>query len=394
MQAGALLAAAAVSWACLLSAMDRGAEQHGSAGHVLRAFKFGTASYKAEALEALKTSAFDRARSASQIVVGREPFDATGLSLLGASELALGRTDRGDQAMRVAAELGWRDPATQAYWFHESLAAERYDLAAQRTDALARTGKWPDEVRVELLALEATEDGRAAIADQLAAQPPWADDYVRSLSTVEQQDALRRLAVVRRARSQGLSINASAAAQMTTAMAKTHPQLALFTWTALMGEGDLATTGLWHQSFASLEGLRTPFSWRLSSIGGWSVAVDRGRTPAAVPKLRIASNSPGSEIVARQTTALAPGSYSLRWNAADEKGRPSADLVVGVRCAGKGRPVMGAPVEHGSMFERSFTITPKCSGQTIEVVAQPRSADGFRDGRWIWGIALEPQTAA
>src|SRR3569623_384873 len=109
----------------------------GLAGHLLAATGSGLdrLSRRSPAIEAAVLSPFraqaDRSAASSALLrhdagasiaharaaVGRDPLDIDSAALLGSALVAAGQGEPAEKAFRVAARFGWRNVATQSYWY-------------------------------------------------------------------------------------------------------------------------------------------------------------------------------------------------------------------------------------------------------------------------------------
>lgn len=144
--------------------------------------------------------------------VAASPLDAGASALLGAVALKAGDPVAAHEAFAVSARLGWRNRAAQLYWVGVGLEAQDYALAAERLDALLRTGQRSAAIDAAILQLEASPAGRAALAAQLLPAPGWRDAFIASTAALSGTPLARRIAVLQRARVGGMPIDCKAVA--------------------------------------------------------------------------------------------------------------------------------------------------------------------------------------
>lgn len=152
------------------------------------------------------------ARARATAAVAASPMDAGASALLGAVALKAGDPVAAHEAFAVSARLGWRNPAAQLYWLGVGLEAQDYALAAERLDALLRTGQRSAAIDAAILQLEASPAGRAALAAQLLPAPGWRDAFIASTAALSGTPLARRIAVLQRARAGGMPIDCKAVA--------------------------------------------------------------------------------------------------------------------------------------------------------------------------------------
>lgn len=232
----ALAAAAVLALACIASAADRG----GTGTRLLpaRLAPGATLETARQAAVAGDRAAGTRAGAA----VAAHPINADALALLGAAALADGDATTADAAFTAAAQLGWRNPATQLYWFTVGLGLGDARVTAERLDALLRTGHRSRATELALATLEASPRGRAALAAQLAQAPAWRDAFAADTATLSGAALDRRVAVLARARSAGMQVDCGAlTAAVKTLVARGSPHPATRLWRATCAAGAAAS---------------------------------------------------------------------------------------------------------------------------------------------------------
>ena len=84
--------------------------------------------------------------------------------------------------MRLAGQLGWREPASSLYLFEEAMRAGDVGAAARRLDGLWRADPMRPIAPAMARRLIATPLGRAALERRLALGPAWAGIYRREVA--------------------------------------------------------------------------------------------------------------------------------------------------------------------------------------------------------------------
>ena len=226
-------------------------------------------------------------RTRAAAAVAASPMEADASALLGAVSLKLGDPEAAHDAFAVSARLGWRNPAAQLYWLGVGLEAQNHRLAAERLDALLRTGQRSTAVDAALVQLEASPAGRAAIAGQLVAAPGWRDAFVASTGALSGTPLARRIAVLQRARAAGMPVDCKAvAAAVRVLFTRRAPAPAADLWRATCAPA--GGTGLRTGSFetaatdAAGQPTRGPRIARMVWIDDLTIV----RTPVARPSAR------------------------------------------------------------------------------------------------------------
>ncbi|WP_343762627.1 hypothetical protein [Sphingomonas molluscorum] len=152
------------------------------------------------------------ARARAAAAVAASPMDAGASALLGAVALKAGNPVAAHEAFAVSARLGWRNPAAQLYWLGVGLEAQDYALAAERLDALLRTGQRSAAIDAAILQLEASPGGRSALAAHLLVASNWREAFTASTGALSGTALARRIAVLQRARAGGMPVDCKAVA--------------------------------------------------------------------------------------------------------------------------------------------------------------------------------------
>lgn len=282
-------------------------------------------------------AAVDEARR----LVARAPMEPDATATLGMALLAAGDGAGADAAFRVAAGGGWRNSATQLYWMQQSAAAEDFQRAAERYDALARQApSWTADATISAV-LESSEQGRASLAQRLATRPSWSDAYVSASSALGPAQLVKRADVLSRLATNGTTVGCRAIAPLVNRFAETgQPALAARAWRQhcpAAGPGPISDP-----AFATLaaEAATTPFAWAAEASGDVGVTpVSQWQRGGAV----LITNSSGVTGGAlRQDFFAPPGTYRLEWDAVGEDGAPSSRIIPMLGCATGGANALAA----------------------------------------------------
>lgn len=298
--------------------------------------------------------------AAARRAVAADPVDPASTSLLGTAYLLGERQAEAEAAFRVAARFGWREPATQLYWYEAALLSGDLPRAVDRADALLRTR--PDLItRDEILGpLESTAAGRAALIVRLAGRPNWLLHYLHPGYDAANETLARR--------SQVLIDLAAANKPVGCSMVTTFVDLLLVRGDRANAEriwnghcpgaavaGGLADGGF--ERFGRDEA--SPFGWR-SNLSG-DVVVRPVAKDGGGRAVRLVNRSAVSRLVLRQAVALEPGTYRLT-------GQAAAGRIAGSLGCNAGPPVPS--LSNGD---------PAAGGQVLRVESCPR----LELGLWI-----------
>jgi hypothetical protein len=247
---------------------------------------------------------------AARRAVAADPVEPASTSLLGSAYLIGGQPAKSEAAFRVAARFGWREPATQVYWYEAALQSGDLPRAVERADALLRTH--PNlPIRDRLLdPLESTAAGRAALIVRMADRPNWLEPYLHPDAQVDDRTLDRRSEVLAELATAGTRLGcAEVSAFVDGALARGARRNAERVWTGHCPgatlAGGLADGGF--ERFGRDEA--SPFGWR-SNLSG-DVVVRSVETNRGNRAVRLENRSAVSRLVLRQAVALAPGIYRL-----------------------------------------------------------------------------------
>lgn len=127
-------------------------------------------------------SATGTVKKARQLI-RRRPLPARHLVLYAQAAQREGDPDATISALEIAAMRGWREPIPQIAAAQAGLISGNFESAAQRLAAMNAIGGLGDETNGILIAMLAQEQGREAIAAQLAVGGRWTRYFVRQLAT-------------------------------------------------------------------------------------------------------------------------------------------------------------------------------------------------------------------
>lgn len=320
-----------------------------------------------------------------RLVIGN-PIDTQVLGLYGTILAGLHRTDDARQAYALAARLGWRDEATQQYWFTDSMVRGDAKLAAVHLDGLLRAHPENPSRNAFLHVLLQYEEGRTALADQLRAEPSWARSFVTDIDGLDADDLAARADVVVRtgrlpdtgdepvegqAKDDPSRWDCYAIAGLVNGLAGSGlPEQAAAVHDAVCGAGGgIVRDG----NFERLRN-RKPASildWGFIQRGDATLAFSPvDVTPAQID---ISLASAGSLPVLGQVTTAGPGSYQVAWSMPRTSLRDAAGLKVTYGCdleladALDGMPIAG----RGDRRTASFVVPDGCDMPVLQFWLSP-----------------------
>jgi len=312
------------------------------------------------------------ASSAEAIVA--DPASVAPIALLGGVQVALSRPAEALQAFTVSAARGWRDPATQFYWLAVALQVRDDLVAAQRLDALLRTGTDLKEITPVMAQMEATPGRRAALAQRIALNPQWAVEATAAIADLHGPALRRRVALLTRARAAGYRPNCAWMRAPTSIIFDRGDFAdAAAAWHGLCGSGarvPLLVDGGFKQAAIGRD--RVPFDWIFFPSGEAEVqlvaSVGTPRGPGHI--LSVRSGEGSRQNIAAQDLVLAPGEYRLAMRAA-----PGLRVRIDCLVPGGDTPVQGAMLLSDATATRVFAV-PRlgCAAQLLTLQVGIRNA--------------------
>ncbi len=368
------LAAGALVFACLAlaSGLDRLSSGSGASRFVPNWLQPQT--FQQEARKALGAGQAERAIVSASQALRNAPIEPASSALLGSAHFMAGRNREAHDAFTVAAQLGWRDVPTQAYWIFAGLALGDRKLAVRRLDALMRAAPTLPQSHEVLVRIESDPRGRAALLERLAAGPGWLSAYAAASSTLGPVQLAQRLSLLEAAGLRGRRVPCSAVADSLNNLA--YQQLlyaeARRLWLTSCGIG---TAGLVSDpGFAGpLREPITPFDWILPGAGGVASGLLNGVLVAQ-------NNSSTREVVARQLVLAPPGPARLQWRTMAGRDPQAMAQSVTLLCpnGSEARIVSSAVAgDTAGHFQIDLSIAPDCWPQTL-IVRIPREVGEAR----------------
>jgi tetratricopeptide (TPR) repeat protein len=272
--------------------------------------------------------ALDEARAA----VASDPINPHASALLGAALLQSGDYDSAAEAFRVAARFGWRNLATQGYWYQAALDAGDYEVAADRADAILRAHPRFAEEPELLRPMEEHPTGRAVLAERLAHGPGWLEPYLTPAADAPTETIALRYGVLSLVDPARRRFGCAAVAPFVAALVeRVRRSDAQSMWNAHCPEhrvtGYLADPGF--DEVLSTVGANFPLSWKLLPSGDVSIQTVEDRRDRS---LRVANSASSSRMIMRQLTAFPPGLYRFRARSPEKAAPGSPRLLMSWTC--------------------------------------------------------------
>ena len=301
--------------------------------------------------------AVDRARA----TLRHRPVDAGNLAAFAIASVEAGDEAIAGQALSLAAQRGWRDTYTQVMVIGSALAAERWEVAAQRVDALARLRREDEAINGTLSLLLQNDGGQRELATRMSTSIPLVDAVSKFLQNYPEFGPEVAQSFVYAQQEGEFSCG----------------QLARVARLLLANDMSAAVDGLWPQRCAAAQregsGFRfvdtklDPFAWHFPSVAGVSV-----REGEAAGTLTARNRDPLRRQFAYRYITLAPGEHTVTLRRADSSaasrrpGTQSAQISVAIRCVRQGERA-------GALYNGSydgavrFIVPEDCATQNLSL---------------------------
>lgn len=362
---GAVLAFAALA---LGSGLDRASAKDPRLARYVPGF-LASEALRVEATQFLQAGDSGKTIAFAKQAVLADPIHPRSTALLGAGHLAARQNVLAERDFRIAARFGWRDPLTQIYFMNAALAGGQPRLAALRLDAVLRQA--PNlPVREMLLAqFEASEAGRAALAERLLLRPAWTSAFLGDHNILTPEVLEKRAAIVAGLPGPRWGCDEVAPLVGRLVLAGSVPA-AKALWQA---QCPSAVAGVADPHFAGLNLSRQPVAFEWNLIGSGDISATP-TTPAG-RGLLIRLSGPSSQPVGWQMLALAAGQYRLSWTAATSAGESAQNLSLSLSCALSDRKPLAARSAGKGRFEADLDVDAACPGQFLSLWLAPGSEE-------------------
>jgi hypothetical protein len=209
--------------------------------------------------------------------------------------------------------------------------------------------------------MEASPDGRQALAGQMASGAPWVSAYAAFAGTAAGPRLPQQLAVLGEARKQGARAECGPVSDTLNTLAYRRQRMAdaYLLWSVACSE-TYPPAAIANGDFAEpVRPVINPFDWQLPPAGAAWAEIRGGA-------LETGNDGDKAAVVARIAAHLPPGDGQLTWRV-DSAPR---QRMVELRC-GPVNLAVGEARKLGDVYELPVRIPADCPFATIEVIAEP-----------------------
>jgi hypothetical protein len=359
--------ALAIAGVLAVAVVGSGLDRLSDAGNVDQAivpWPFRAAADRAATIAYLDQRRPAKATAAARLAIAHEPRDARSIAAYATSLLEQGDEEGAAKAYAVSRALGWREPWTNVYWFGERLrngdpagAATYADALLRQSPALSRRNRMFDPI-------EATPEGRAAIARRLAAAPAWQASYFLDTTAPGEGDPIARADVARRLARDEHVRDCGLVAPLLSALVRVRQPASALEVYRLHCAADAASSIIADGLFlrANIAAPSTPLDWQFSAEGAIDVRLER-RQGIRGRAVIVSNEGPIEFAFIGQLSLAAPGEHRVSWRATQASGAPSEAIDVAIACGKQVHPwsVKQRLDPRTSRFEATIVVPPDCA---------------------------------
>ena len=329
-------AAIAVSATAILFGLTQHVLIRSDAATAVRLNPLSSEALSEEAASALIKGDQARAEALAHAAIRTTPLTPLAFSTLAFVRKAQGRDREVATLMATAARLSWANEAAQLWMIGRAFDEDRFDEAVIRSDALLRQRRIREAMFSFLRGLSTEPAALDAIAERLAAEPRWRQDFLTQLAELSPETyAGHEQLLLRLKRSAAPPTRDEVNAYVWRLVRDQRYTDARAAWTRLNDRG--ANSG--SVGDGSFERLGTserpsPFEWTVTPVPGLSLRAPPRSASGGTEGLHIAAEGRPSGRALEQVVILAPGTYHLATEAREAKERSLQSLRWEMTCLG------------------------------------------------------------
>ena len=313
------------------------------------------------ATEAIEAGDGNRAMSVAGDMLKARPVPAENLTLFALAAGLAQQNDLSANAVGLSAQRGWRETIAQVSVLAAALDAGEWTAAAQRIDALMRTGNAGLITDAQFQAIMRTPEGRQALAERLAAQAPWAGQFLDKGATFLGPTQLAD--IVQLMEASGTELSCAARSSATRKLLQRGEQgAAKIVW----GKPCAAE----YQSFDTAAFVPPgeheaidPFGWAYPSQPGLRRTFGKS---AGQPAIDYRNRDILRRVLASRYMTLASGTYTMSLSFEQEAYSDGGSLWLSMKCQGEGSATILAE-QRVSGLPLKFSVPGNCRVQSLRI---------------------------
>jgi tetratricopeptide (TPR) repeat protein len=329
---------------------------------------------------------------AVRVGLAAAPAKARAFRFLGAEAQARGDTKRALELYTVAAARDPRDLPSLAWLADQALARGDYPEAIARMDRILRVEPQIEhKLAPAMLTLAATPGAHAALAEALAARPPWRKTMLGRIVS-RSPDVASVFPLIERLRTQPGGLDREELSAWIDLLARDGQWgPAYLTWIqSLTPEASQHIGNVYDGSFEGEPG-QSGFGWRFDEVAGANIT--REQTTGAGDRLALRVKFDDDRVPfhhVRQMLALPPGHFVLSGRVRLDDLRSERGLVWTLNCVGSRKAIAESEPFSGRREWRDFRVefdvpgSADCGGQWLTLVLPARIPAEQRVGGIAW----------
>lgn len=379
--AATLLAAAGLLYLILVYGLASAAADRGDARAALALRPHSAGALSLAADNALSRGDMAGAEGLARRALILMPRDVRALRVMGFASSARGNPRLGSELLVRAGALSWRDPVTQAWLVEAALDQRNFTTAAQRIDAILRSGQQAREMLTLAHQAARIPEMREALIVQLADDPPWRAAFFSEMNALPKEAWTDHALLIDALRAREGPLPRAEVVRFVRHMVEQGDYaLARRVWLGtVIGEARGYAATVFDGDFRIDAGVETeqpryPFEWELESGQGAMALIGTPRQLIGETALNVRAGD-AEQRLASQTILLAAGRHRLTYDTIAGDGLSPQSFAWRIVCVGNNgeRPLGAATGRKTGAWQsvvREFDVPgANCAAQRIEIVA-------------------------
>jgi hypothetical protein len=392
-----LLCAAGLAWLAIVHGLSASAMGQGDALTALAVRPHSAEALSGSAELALRREDYAAAEKLARAALIEFPRDVRALRVMGVAASMQGKARLGSELLLRSGTLSWRDEVTQVWLIRAAMDQKNYATAAQRLDAMLRSGQMQGEMLRLAHGVVEVPEARAALIERLLEAPPWRGPFFSDMESLPKGGENAHILLIEELRArEGPLPRAELTRFVRRLVEQREPKLAQRVWYGTLSAEGRTMVGVVFDGDFRLDPMveseqpRYLFEWDLESGGGAMSSI--GTPPMLIGETALNIRPGETESrVAAQTIVLDPGAHRLNYSTA---GGDAATPGVAFRvlCVGHNRilplsQVSTRTVGEWRSIEQSFEVPNGCPSQRLEILALP--AGGGSNEFWLDRVSVQ-----
>lgn len=396
--AATLLVAAWLAYLAVFYGLSSAAMSRGDARSALVLRPHSAEALSLSADQALVAKDYKTAERLAREALVQVPRDVRALRVMGIAASLQDKRLLGSELLLRSGTLSWRDQVTQVWLIQAAMDQKNYATAAQRLDAVLRSGLLIDDMLRLAHGVVVLPEMRTAMIDRLVEGPPWRVAFFASMETLPREAEPAHVLLIEELRAREGPLPRSELAGFVRRLTdEGDAGLAQRVWHGtLSAEGRTMVDIVFDGDFrldplVEADQPRYVFEWALESGNGAQSLI--GTPPALIGETALnIRTGDADQRVASQTIVLEPGVHRLKYATASGDDSSAQGIGWRVLCVGHNRnlsltPPISQTASGWRTTVRSFEVPQGCPAQRIEVIAL--AGGGMSSEIWLDHVSVQ-----